>query len=206
MKVSDILFEGPYLIDQDAKPNIKIDSYPSLEGLKRECNFLGTLEKDGSVFNFWINHSNQVAHVTTEAHDDIKQLRQLVVTTVRFHTKGPGLPVKKELQVDTVYTHSKFRNLWLAGSMYIVLARYGFSIVSDFSQYRGGKELWKKLARESEARKYIVNVWDDGQQDWVKTSTNQVLSYTANNLDDDRVWIDISQHSESTTLLVLRHG
>lgn len=202
MKASE-LFEGPYSIDSDYRPHIKMDSYPSLAGLRRENEFLGTLTKDGSDYNFWINNGHTVVEITTEANDDIGQLRQLVVTKIRFDNRS-HLPVKKELQVDTVYTHEKYRKEWLAGALYILLSRYGFSIVSDFSQYRGGIGLWKKLATESDARKYSVRVWDDETSDWIKDSDGSPVNYGANNLSDDEIWKDISRHSEAITLLVLQ--
>lgn len=196
------LFEGPYHMDQDMKPVIKMDNYPSLENLQRLNYFLGTLEKDGKEFNFWLNKNNYHAEVTVEGNDDIGQLRQLVVTKVRFDNRA-GLPVKNELQVDTVYTHPKYFSLNLAMALYVVLARYNYTVVSDFTQYNGGKALWKKLAKESEARKFVVRVWDDETQDWMKDSSGNAMKYNAENMDDEEIWKDISQHNEATTLLVL---
>jgi len=196
------LFEGPYHMDQDMKPVIKMDNYPSLDAMHRTCHFLGTLEKDGKEFNFWLSHTKAVAEVTVEAKDDIGQLKQLVVTKIRFHNRA-GLPIKNELQVDTVYTHPDYQRTQLAMALYVVLARYDYTIVSDFTQYNGGKALWKKLAKESEARKFVVRVWDDETQDWMKDSSGSVMKYNAENMDDEEIWKDISQHNEATTLLVL---
>ena len=201
MKISQ-LFEGPYFMDQTSKPVIKMDSYPSLENLQRLNFHLGTLEKDGSEFNFWLNKNNYYAEVTINAKDEIGQDRQLVVTKVRFDNRA-HLPVEKEMQVDTVYTHPKYQTLGLAMALYVVLCRYGYTIVSDFTQYRGGKGLWKKLAKESEARKFVVKVWSDEAGDWVKDSEGNPIHYTAENLEDEEVWKDISFHNEATTLLVL---
>lgn len=202
MKVAE-LFEGPYHIGQDA-PFVKAKSYPSLEGLQRENTLLGTLEKDGNEFHFWLSKTKGSAKVTVASKDDIGQDRQLVVVNLVFQGKV-GLPVKNELQVNTVYTDPDFRTSWLAGALYIVLARYDFAIVSDFQQYNGGKALWKKLAKESDARNYAVRVWDDNQEDWIKDEDGNPLKYTAANLADDQIWLDISKHDEATTLLCLQH-
>lgn len=202
MKVSE-LFEGPYHIDSDYRPHIKMDSYPSMDGLKRENEFLGTLDKDGKEYNFWLSHSKKVAKISTNGKDEIGQIRQLIVAELRFDNRAK-LPIKNELQVDTAYTHPDYRGKFLSGGLYILLSRYGYSVVSDFTQYNGGKELWKKLAKESDARKFVVRVWDDETSDWINDADGNPLKFDADNLDDDKVWKDISQHNEATTLLVLQ--
>jgi hypothetical protein len=128
------LFEGPYHMDQDARPIIKMDNYPSLENLRRMNDFLGTLEKGGTEYHFWLNKGKFYAEVTTSGVDDIGQPRQLTITKVRFNNRS-NLPVENELQVESVYTHAKFQTRGLAMALYVVLARYGFTIVSDFTQY-----------------------------------------------------------------------
>ena len=197
------LFEGPYHIDSDYRPSIKMDSYPSLEGLNRECEFLGALLKNEKEYNFWLSNTKKVAKVTTPAYDEIGQFRQLSVVRLEFQSKA-GIPVENELHAHTVYTHADYRGEFLAGALYILLARYGYSIVSDFEQWNGGKALWKKMARESEMRKYVVRVWDDNEQDWMKDAAGEVIKYNASNLDDDKVWTELSKSCDPTTLLVLQ--
>ncbi len=197
------LFEGPYHIDSDYRPHIKMDSYPSIEGLNRENDFLGTLEIENQPFNMWLNKKKFYAQVTTPGKDEIGQDRQLSVVKLTFQSPS-GIPVNNELHAHTVYTHEKYRTRFLAGALYILLARYGYSVVSDFEQWNGGKALWKKMAKEAEMRNYVVRIWDDETQDWLKDSTGQVAKYNASNLDDDKVWKDISDNCEPTTLLVLQ--
>lgn len=201
MKVQQ-LFEGPYSLDQDFRPHIKMDSYPSLEGLKRECEHLGTLETDNEDFNFWLNKGKHYAQVTVAHEDDVGQQRQLSIVRITFQ-KIAGLPVKNELQVHTVFTHEKYRTRFLAGALYILLARYGYSVVSDFEQWNGGRALWKKLAAEADARNYAVRVWSDETEDWIRSSDGEPVKYNAANLDDDQIWHSISAQCEPTTLLVL---
>ena len=207
MKVQE-LFEGPYLIGQEYTPSIKMDSYPSLEGLKREFEHLGTMEKEGHEYNFWLSKNKRFAKVSVEAVDPNMPSagkRQLIVATLSFDNRA-GLPVKHELQVDTVYTHPDYRTLFVSGILYIVLARYGYSIVSDFSQYLGGQALWKKIATLSEARNYSVFIWLDEEQDWVRDSAGALVKYNASNIADDKIWLDISEHHKATTLFCLVHG
>lgn len=204
MKASEVLFEGPYHIGQDYVPTVKLGAFPSMEGLKRENDFLGTLEKVGIKYHFWLTKSKQRAKITTEGKDDIGQVRQRVVVEVEFQ-QSLGLPINNEIRVKQVYTDPDFRGGWLAGALYVVLVRYGFSVVSDFTQYNGGKALWKKLAKESEARNYVVRVWDDQTQDWIKDVNGRPVKYNVVNSNDQQIWKDISQHNEATTLLVLQN-
>jgi hypothetical protein len=196
------LFEGPYDMGSEYRPSIKMDAYPSRAGLEREMEFLGDLDRQGKVYSFWLSHKKQILKVTTPGKDDIGQDRELVVTAITFDNRA-HLDLPKELQVDTVYTHEKYRGLWLGGISYILLAHYGYTIVSDFTQYRGGIELWKKLARESEARDYMVRVWDDENQQFITDEHGIIINYNAANLDDDVIWQSIADHSKGTTLLVL---
>lgn len=203
MKLQE-LFEGPYHIDSEYRPHIKMDSYPSLSGLERENINLGRLEREDEIFHFWLAPSLNVAKVTTAGIDEINQGRQLVVVQVRFDHRATNLPIPKMLQVNTAYTHADYRGKFLAGALYILLVRYGYSVVSDFEQYNGGKGLWKKMAKEAEMRKFVVRVWDDETEDWKKNEHGEIMKYDASNLDDEQVWKDISRNCEPTTLLVLQ--
>jgi len=201
MKVQE-LFEGPYHIDSDFRPHIKMDNYPSLEGLNRECEFLGTLTKETAEFNMWLSKGKHYAQVTTEGIDDIGQVRQLSVVKLTFQ-KPSGIPVKNELHAHTVYTHEAYRARFLAGALYVLLARYGYTVVSDFEQWNGGKALWKKMAKESETRNYVIRIWDDSQEDWFRDNSGNVLKYNAANLDDESIWQDIAKNAQPTTLMAL---
>lgn len=204
MRLTDLLFEGPYELGRNA-PNISTKEYPSLEGLKRENFALGTLDRYGETFHFWLSTSHGTAKVTTPHKDDIGQDRQQTVVNISFQRMSFELPMNKPLQVHKVFTDSDYRNRWLAGALYIVLARYGFSVVSDYHQYNGGVALWKKLATESEARKYVVRVWSDETEDWVKDNDGNPIQYNAANLQHDTIWNSLAKMNESTTLLVLSH-
>lgn len=207
MKVRE-LFEDPYLIGQEYIPSIKMDWYPSFASLNRENQHLGSMELDvGEKYEFWLSKDKKVALVTVEAIDPSNKelgMRQLVVVKLTFDNRA-GLPVKNELQVDTVYTHPSYRSRFLGGILYIVLARYRFSIVSDFSQYLGGQAIWKKIATLAEARNYSVFIWSDEDQDWVKDANGTPIRYNAINVADDKIWRDISEHHEATTLFCLVH-
>lgn len=201
MKMAE-LFEGPHHIEMDAPPpKDHQKAYPSYEGLARTCKLLGTLEKRGKDFNFWLANARTHAYVTTEAKDDIGQLRQLIVTDLQFKNQTK-LPVKNQLQVTWVYTEPEYADRFLAGALYIVLARYGNTVISDSLQYNGGRNLWEKLATEADARKYVIRVWDEASDDWRRDTIGQPLKLNAAELETNEIW---TKQIEPTTLLALSH-
>jgi hypothetical protein len=197
------LTEAPYHIDRDLPPIIKMDADTSLEGLYRAYSFLGKLEGSTGDFYFWLGKNKTTARITTDVVSDGS--RQRHIGAISFHKHGAGVPVRNELQVHKVSVDEDFQNRNLAMALYVLLARYGFSVVSDFEQANGGKFLWKKLARESDARQFSVRVWDDESQDWVKDEAGVPLRFTGDNLPDESIWDNIDT-SKPTTLLVLTHS
>ena len=205
MLIKDLLNEMRFLEPgKMPSPETMRSTYPSTAGLTRENEFLGTLNLDNVEYNFWLSENKTVAKVTTlsqnpEISDDPKE-RQLTCTEVRFYEKVK-LPVLNQIQVSRVYTHSEYRDKWLAGAMYIVLARHGYTVISDLYQYIPGKELWKKLAYESNSRNYSVFVWDQWENDWIRNSNTEPVRYDSNNLFDSEIWHSVN--SQKTCLLAL---
>lgn len=197
------LTEAPYHIDRDAPMLIKMDADTSISGLRREYDELGRLETAFGDVYFWLSKGKSRARITVNA--GVTPDRQKTIGAVTFHKHGSGLPVQKELQVHLVSVDKEYRNENLAMALYVLLARYGFSVVSDFEQANGGKFLWKKLVRESDARQFSVRVWDDETQDWVKDESGLPLRFTGDNLPDEAIWDKIDT-SKPTTLLVLTHS
>jgi hypothetical protein len=204
MLIRDLLNEMPHILSGEMPPPQAMrGSYPSSAGLLRENELLGSLTIDDTVFNFWLSRNKTVAKVTTIASNpevDDGRERQLTCCEVRFYDKVQ-LPVSDQMQVSRVYTHPEYRDKWLAGAMYIVLARYGQTVVSDTYQYIPGKELWKKLAVESSTRNYRVFVWNQYSSDWTRDVSGVPLHYDSSNLYDSEIWH--SENAHKTCLLVL---
>lgn len=207
MKIRDListkLFEGPYDMEDDYRPVIHLPSFPSQENLQRLSDFLGELHRNNRVYSFWLFHNLAVAKITTSALDDIGQTREQVVSEIRFNNRAIIPNLSKKLQIEMVYTDPKFQADALAASMYITLCRYGFNIISDYTQYNGGKAIWKKLAKESDSRKIAVRVWSDNIDDWVKDENGTPIKYTGDNLADKQIWDSVFGTEEKTRLLVL---
>jgi len=90
------------------------------------------------------------------------------------------------LQVDSVEVYDKVKFNGLGFNLYLSLAKYGYIIVSDHSQYRGGKKLWEKLSKLSTANNYSVYIIDNGHP--VLDDKGEILKYDGTNLADDKIW------------------
>ena len=200
----DELFEGPYRLGGTKPPSITRNVFMSDAALKRGYDFLGDLTQayGDTVFSFWLIHSKSRAIITIRAKDDIGEDRNLIVSELTFSNREQ-LPVANQLQVDEVETLKDFRDRGLALGLYVLLCRYGFTIVSDYSQYEDGEQLWKKIAREAKFRKYTVRVYDLQSADWLRDETGTEIKYDTKNIDDAKIWHDMNTHPGQTTLLVL---
>lgn len=201
MRFRDIMNEESYLHDQDAAIWTS-DAFLSDDALKRSFTHLGALLQLNQEFDFWLKNSKVLAVITSRAKNDVNEDSNLIVVNLEFQ-KPAGLPVLNEIQVSTVKCLDRFESKGLAAALYIVLAKCGYTVVSDFTQYRGGKALWKKLARQSQARNYVIRVWDDNARDWFKSDDGEAIRYNAHNLADDAIWHSIEALYNPTTLLVL---
>jgi len=204
MRAKDFLFESPFLEPGQMLPPATMKGpYPSTENLNREFEFLGSLLVGDYNYNFWINNTRTRAIVTTVSDDhelNTSDERQLLCCDLKFYEKIK-LPVQNQLQVSRVYTHPQHRANWLDGALYIVLVRYGFTIVSDLYQYAPGKGLWKSLARDSNIRDYRVFIWDQRTRDWIRDPNGLPVQYDTSNIYDITIWHNVN--SQQTCLLVL---
>lgn len=104
------------------------------------------------------------------------------------------------LQVDSVQIYSeKFRGFGF--KLYLALVEYGYIIVSDHTQYIGGKKLWEKIARLSTAKNYSVYIINNGEP--VLDSNGSPLEYNGMNLDDDKIWAEPTNNIPDSRRYVL---
>ena len=212
MKTFEILSEMPREIGKDAPFYFKIDDiFVSQEALVRTYDLLGNIDINNVAYKTWLSKTKGRSLITTAIPnpDEIPYTirtssvsdspRQLVV--VDLHFKNTQLPIRNPLQVDTVSTNTRFTNNGLALMLYVVLARYDYSVISDGTQYNGGIGLWKKIAIESNDRKYVVRIWDKNSNDWLKNQNGEPIKYDGKNLNHESVWNSVT--SEPNSWLVL---
>ena len=110
------------------------------------------------------------------------------------------------LQVDSVvvYVKSKFKGIGY--DFYKAIVKYGFVLVSDHTQYRGGKALWQKIVKQALADGLEICVVADGEP--ILGDDGKPLAYDGKNIPDDVIWnapTNDQSKSKYFTLLVLRN-
>lgn len=86
--------------------------------------------------------------------------------------------------------------------LYVLLARYGYSVISDSSQYSDGIRLWKSIGRQQEIRDFFVRIWNVDLNDWVRNSEGGVVNYNGNNIQSTPVWKRVSEPGDNTVLVL----
>jgi hypothetical protein len=90
------------------------------------------------------------------------------------------------IQVDGVRVGNTAKYQGWGFYLYLTLAKCGYVVVSDNKQYIGGKELWKKIARELIHDNYKVYVIDSGV---VRVGADGTpIVYDGHNIDDAELW------------------
>lgn len=202
MKINEIIIESPFHIPDDMEPRWIEDAAISNRAIEREFIYLGTLERD-IKYDFFVHKERITALVTTKAIGSLtKEEKNKILVDLKFKTKVV-LPVKNQLQVNLIVSNKEYRDRGLASILYVVLARHGYTVVSDLYQYNGGVALWEKIGRESEARNYAVRIWNIRQNDWIKDEKGEVLRWNGENLTYHEIWQHIGDIESEEKLLTL---
>ena len=101
----------------------------------------------------------------------------------------------KALEVYKILVHSTKFEEGLATAIYQSLLYDGYTIVSDSYQYKGAKNLWKRLYNDQHIWKYMVK--DKRIQVGVfDISLGKFVSKDAKNLQDTDIWSDVDDKTQ----------
>src|SRR5574343_270942 len=212
MKLKQILEGPPDFLDKEM-PDVKTSStirFYSQATIDREFDVLGQ-SKSGSE-EYWSIISKDrtfavIGRVGVRKSDMSGGIYML--GTLDFKDK-PDLASnrwietsKVALQVDSVVVHDQKFN-GVGYELYKAIVNYGFVLISDHTQYRGGKALWQKIVRLALADHLAVYVVDDGNP--ILDDNGKPLKYDGKNIPDDKIWNAPTHGSGSRyfTLLILR--
>lgn len=92
---------------------------------------------------------------------------------------------QNDLQVSIVTTSENSRRSGFGMLLYLALAKNGFTVVSDNTQYIGGKALWKTLASNMIGSKYKVFVLENGE---LMMDGDKPIVYDGSNIDEALLW------------------
>jgi hypothetical protein len=200
MKVQE-LFEMPELRDWEIDP-VKagwVDdkpTYNSFSTFERQYDDLqnSSLYIDGekAIIGLAKKHVSCVAYIKTFKPNSNEQTLQ-VITRIQFYYPRPlsnHLPsdIINPLQVQKVYTIEPYKGDGIASFLYALLAKEGFTIISDKVQYLGGKELWKHMAREAKLNDYTIHIWNEISGYVKDEATGSIIEYDSKNIDDAIIW------------------
>lgn len=182
-KVEEVLF-----VDSEYNtPEYKDNVYISDDALAREYKKL--FEFNNIIFYHHKLHPKTSGVKGVTKYVDNGESKNLVVMSLFFH-ENTILNIKSDklLQVDLVTIHHDFKNLGLVSKVYFYLAKLGYLVSSDFSQYRGGKSLWMKIVKTSSSNKCKVQVWDNSFNKYLQDQNGKVIIYDGKSLDEDDIW------------------
>jgi len=104
------------------------------------------------------------------------------------------------LQVDLVQVAKQTKFAGLGTFLYHSLVSKGYTIISDTKQFKGGAELWKKIAR-SHASNEVVMILDHGH---LKMDGDEPFYYDGKNLPDDEIWAEEDKLKKFVLLVYTR--
>lgn len=107
---------------------------------------------------------------------------------------------KNVLQVDVVEVYSKEKSNGFGYNLYLSLVEHGYVLISDHTQYVGGRKLWEKLAKFS-GNKFDVYVIDNGNV--ILDESGKPLKYDGKNIADEKIWKAPSKTAKESTRYVL---
>lgn len=150
------------------------------------------LLKKEAKYSVYINNDHNQAVIGRMGHRDSDgSLGMSIVVTADFKEQmlshdESAVPLKGALQIDLVVTNRPEEARGGYGTLlYFAMAEAGITIISDNTQYKGGAQLWKNLARSYRDR-FVVNVIENGQ---VKLDTNgKPVEYDGSNIPDAELW------------------
>ena len=207
MKLETLLEMPDYIKKEMPVINASTVNFYSEDTINREFNIIGKTKSENSEYWTIIKKNKSFAVIgELVVREEDKRVGIKLVGQLDFKDKPDfafdrliSIP-ESVLQVDSVVVYSnKFKGMGF--NLYLSLVKYGYIIVSDHTQYEGGKKLWEKIARLSSAKEYSVFIVDNGEPR--TDSDGNIIEYDGTNLKDDTIWGDVDSKIENSRRYVL---
>lgn len=207
----EVLLEMPYFSDSELPVDDVKVSRVSTNTLKRWYKPLGQFEQDGHIVAGYIKNDMTSAIIGhyIERDDGVGALR--IFVHLKFHSPQstnqyhPGIQYlfDKPIQIDVVTAANELRGFGYGYQLYRMLLQNGFSVVSDTTQYRGGKALWQKIVKRSALDNHNVYIYQDDTL--MKGPDGKPIIYDGSNIPDNQIWsTNKRDHRLYYTVLVAR--
>lgn len=199
MKLQQLL-EMPQLTDRELgdDPDDQIEPmrpfFITDQRIKERYQIIG--QRDDVYVCIAQDFSSAVIGIKGQRHDrlpgiDVYGDLQFKNPNLGFKVDQLGLANQKVLQVGLVTVVKESQFMGLGTFLYSSLVQAGFTIISDNHQFKGGKELWKKLGRSPLAGTavYLMN-----RGEVVSDANGNPIEYNGMNIPDDQIWSADAQH------------
>lgn len=198
------LFEMPEYLDKELTLPPNTLNVISSDSLNREYTLLGRHQSDGNLIVSAIksDQSSAVIGMVVTRDDGVRALKVVVVCDFHLSPNLGELPAVPALQVDTVQSLSDMKGFGYGYQLYKDLLDSGITVVSDHTQYRGGKALWMKIVKRAARDMHNVFILRDGKL--LRDENNEVVMYDGSNVSDDVIWGKAGSLQHFNTLLVAR--
>jgi len=188
----EFLAEMPYIPSSSSHYMVTMEPIHSMRTVKRdyEVIFQTKIHNEDLIY---VKHQNWNLYKVLKKIDDDKVL---VICQLKFKTK-PTIDVKHfkgPIQVDSVYLDEAYRGYGIVTALYALIVKSGHTVISDATQFTPGKELWKKIARESVKLGLKVYVVDGDKHQ----------TYDGENIDDKFIWSTDMDYSKYDVLLIAK--
>lgn len=105
---------------------------------------------------------------------------------------------KNAIQVDSVEVFNKFKYVGTGAFLYKSLIEYGFVLISDHTQYIGGRKLWEKLVKDPTIAVYVIR---NGTS--ISDENGEPIRYDGKNIPDNIIWKEHQDSPEDSTRYTL---
>lgn len=212
MKLSD-LFEMPYEHTNGHHRDTDVEHYGqiSFSALTRDYEYLGLVDsRQGENVRIYALKSPNFAVIkgVIDGQDGLGRNTNFVVFALRFKRNVLArIPAEVDasmcIQVNSVFISPEFRNEGISSTVYKYLTSKGFVIISDNTQFTDGKELWKKLVRDTAYGEYRIYILDD-EYGFEKDEKGRAIAYDGSNIKDSKIWTSGEDLSGFHKLLVMK--
>jgi hypothetical protein len=207
MKLSELLEMVPVFKNSEADTLSLSQLFFTDESISRDFSIIGIAKINNIEYKIVLKKSQGIAFIGEKGKRKLDGKPGIeIIGDVEFKHKQTisGLksfpPNDKILQVRTVVIEPNNRIIGLGFYLYLTLAKAGYMIVSDNTQYIGGKALWKKITAKVLKDDYAVYVLDHGE---VRLDDKgDPIVYDGSNIDDAELWSE--NVDKKYTLFALR--
>lgn len=208
MKLQEFLMEMPDFINKEMPiiTNGTIRFY-SIDTIERDFDLISKTIKNNEEFWTILKKDKSIASIGILSRRKEDNKLGLDLLGILDFKESPDFSFnrlinvnEKVLQVDSVNIYSdKFQGFGYL--LYSTLVEYGYILVSDHTQYLGGKKLWEKISKLSNSNKYSVFIVNNGEV--LLDDNGMPLEYNGSNLNDDEICGDKTSNINDSRRYVL---